>query len=626
VNLDSILPARFPALALSFLFGSLLLSGLPASAGTLHAAGGAPSAQAGQQVSTPPGTVLIQGGRTRLGTDLKALERLLEQHPALRGARNTLVSETPQFTENVPSFFLMVNTVTNEQYKAFVDATGARPPHTWGGAAVEVGRSSFLEEEGRRRREAQLANQPLPERRTFDPDSWWRRNWRDHAWEMPAKLALEPVVYVDYQDALAYARWAGMRLPSEFEYQRAVRGNSDRDYPWGPSWEPGRAATNELPGVRGIFPIASFPGGVSPEGVHDLSGNVWQWTSSPFVPFPGYKDLPLTFGRGASRERVTAAARFDANQRVSVGGSVQNEPLAARVTTRRGTDRNQSTSALSFRCAASVDVGWDIAATILEEHVPVSIRPTDTNGPVGYEPKLAVATDRWIFRAGSDHKKGIALPEARAKGESVSAGALPAEYSIITGYEHVVFVPAAALYATGPNELRDLSLVNGPVHIGILSTSLPVVEPALEAGTYLVAIRGAGERQEPRRAKRDDAPAGEDEEEAPSVPIPTRPSIREQLPTIDIQVDNFIFYDMTGTPVAHHRIRSMDWGNITPSTTAISQRTRKEIVDDKEVEVPETWYEQRLFLPGRGGRQGLKLTLPLRFEEGTLEGDWRRSR
>lgn len=585
-----------------------------------------------QQVTPPPGTVLIEGGRTKIGTDVRAVERLLDQSPALRGYRNTLVSETPQFTENVASFFLMVNTVTNEQYKAYVEATGARPPHTWGAAAVEVGRAAFLEEEGRRRREAQQAGQPLPERRTFIPDVWWRRNWKDSEWEMPASLALEPVVYVDYQDAVSYARWAGMRLPTEYEYQRAVRGNTDRDYPWGANWEPGRAATNQLVGAGNIFRIASFPEGVSEEGVHDLLGNVWQWTSSPFVPYPGYRDLQLSFGRGRERERVTVSARFDPNLRVSVGGSIQNEPFAARATTRRGTERIQSTSALGFRCAASAEIGWDIAATILDDRVPVSVRPADVNGPIQYAPRLAVAMDRWTYRSGSDHSKSMTvLPEERAADSGdARQPTLPPQYAVITGYHHVVFVPAEGLYATGPNEVRDISLTTDPVHIGILSTSLPVLEPALEAGTYLVAIRGAGERKEPRRGRAGEAgQAGEaagEEGDTSSAPQPARPLIQESLPTIDIQVDNFIFYDMTGTAVGHHRIRGMDWGNITPSTTAVTKRTRKEMVGEQEVEVPETWYEQRLFLPGRGGRQGLKLTLPLRFEEGTLEGEWRRSR
>ena len=599
--------------------------------------------------SPPPGSVRIDGGRTKLGMDKKKLEDLLEDNAALRGRRNTLVSETPQFTENVPSFFLMVNTVTNEQYKVFVEATGARPPHTWGAAAVDAGRTAFLEEEGRRRREAQEAKQPLPERRTFDADLWWRLNWKDHTWEMPAAIALEPVVYVDFADAVTYARWAGMRLPTEFEYQRAIRGDSERDYPWGSSWEPDRAATNELAGVRGIFPIASFPEGASKDGVFDLLGNVWQWTSSPFVPYPGYKDLPFTFGRGASRERIVAAARFDANQRVSVGGSVQNDPLAARASTRRGSERTQSTNSLGFRCAASVDVGWDIAATVLDEHVPVSIRPTDTNGPVQYVPQLAVAMDRWTFRPGSEHVKSAAKPKAgektasraeaekeadpeAAKSEKAPAKlAIPPQYAVITGYEHIVFVPAEALYVTGPNDVRDISVATAPVHIGILSTSLPVAEPALAKGTYLVAIRGKGKPPEPGDDKKDKkAPEVPAEGEAPPVDdsaIAVVPPIQELLPTIDLEADNYIFYDMSGTPISFHPIRNMDWGNITPSTSAVTKRKHREMVGEKQVEVEKTWYEQRLFLPGRGGRQGLKITLDLRFEEGTLDvGDWRSSR
>ncbi len=609
MNFDPTPLALLPGLALA-----LLAAPAPAAPPT-----------ATQQVTPPPGTVLIQGGRTKLGTDVKALEKLLEDNISLRGLVNSLASETPQFTENVPSFFLMVNTVTNEQYKAFVDATGYRPPHTWGGAAVEAGRQAYLEEEGRRRRELQAAGQPLPDRVPFDADIWWRRNWQDKAWEMPAAIALDPVTFVDYQDALAYARWAGLRLPTEFEHQRAVRANTDRDYPWGPNWEGDRAPTSELR-VAQPFAIASFPGGQSEDGVFDLAGNVWEWTASPFLPYPGHKNLRLKVGRGRDRTELNAVARFDADRRVTVGGSIQNEPFAARCTTRRATSRDQSTSALGFRCAGSVEIGWDIASTVLNERVPTTIRPTDVNGPVQYAPKASLAMDRWTFRDGSDHSKSLSLQGGPGRGNAEARStSLPPQYAVITGYEHVVFVPAESLYATGPNEVRDTSLLTGPVHIGILSTTLPTLEPVLAPGTYLVAIRGAGEPPAQRPSRGAQAPPAEGET-PPEGATPANVPIHELLPGIDLKKDNFIFYDMSGTPVAAHPIRGLDWGNITPSTSAVVQLPDFEMQGEKRVQISRTWYEQRLFLPGRGGRQGLKLTLPLRFEDGVLEGAWRRSR
>lgn len=86
-----------------------------------------------------------------------------------------------------------------------------------------------------------------------------------------------PVVYVSLEDARAYARWAGCRLPSEEEWQFAAQGPERRRYPWGAEMRPGCCNDGRNGGTT---PVRAFPQGRSPFGCYDQCGNVWEWTES----------------------------------------------------------------------------------------------------------------------------------------------------------------------------------------------------------------------------------------------------------------------------------------------------------------------------------------------------------
>jgi formylglycine-generating enzyme required for sulfatase activity len=133
----------------------------------------------------------------------------------------------------LPDFFIDEAQVTNAEYERFLRATAYRPTHV----------QNFL------------------------------KHWPNG--QMPWELAEHPVVYVDLDDARAYARWAGKRLPTEEEWHLAAQGRDGRTWPWGTDFE----ASKCNPGGH-TMPARSFPAGRSPYGCYNMSGNVWELTES----------------------------------------------------------------------------------------------------------------------------------------------------------------------------------------------------------------------------------------------------------------------------------------------------------------------------------------------------------
>ena len=96
----------------------------------------------------------------------------------------------------------------------------------------------------------------------------------------PDELRDHPVVYVSWRDCVAYAEWAGVRLLTEQEWEKAARGIDGRVYPWGDEFDSARCNTYES-GIGATTPVGRYsPGGDSPCGCADMAGNVWEWTAS----------------------------------------------------------------------------------------------------------------------------------------------------------------------------------------------------------------------------------------------------------------------------------------------------------------------------------------------------------
>lgn len=148
-------------------------------------------------------------------------------------------------------------------------------------------------------------------------------NWDAETRTPPGDKLDHPVVMVSWEDAIAYTMWAQKRLPTEAEWERAARGTEGRLWPWGNEFDRGRCNCAEINIGRTTSVYRFSPYGDSMEGVADLVGNVWEWTSSVHRPYPydatDGREGPIVSGwrtlRGGSwfndMTRTTATARLD---------------------------------------------------------------------------------------------------------------------------------------------------------------------------------------------------------------------------------------------------------------------------------------------------------------------------
>lgn len=557
----------------------------------------------------PPGTVFIQGGSTYIGTEKAEVEKAAEENAA---RASNLACETPMHQRSVDSFFLGVTEVTNEQYAEYVKATGARPPDSWGIKAIEAAGQAYATEIGLKRKEAREAGRPMPDFPAFDQVQWWNDHWRDAPWEVSPAIATMPVGYVDYTEVQGYVRWAGVRMMTEFEFQRAARAGTKNAYPWGDKWDPAMCA-NGGQGLKNAKPVGSYPNAKTATGLYDLAGNVWEWTSSPFVEYPGFKVIQVK----QRKETKDLLVRWDAGQRVVVGGSYATEsPSAARIATRRPTDVTQSAEAMGFRIAASTSPGVDIAASLL--HRGLEQRPQGLK----YDETKAAVCDRWTTAAGTATVPG---------------------YQVITDYDYLVFIPVVGLEFSALNQLDQTSFDEGPVHLGALATTIDMLQPALPAGAYTVAMRGPGplKRHEsvhgavpPADPKKNAIAPPQDAKPAPQEPKPAEPAKdkpKEKVVEPIVYPEgmnpdqrNLVFFDHDGKMVGFLHISEMEFATPKPHTIEIGKAVANLGTSDKPNQVSATGVKMKVTAWAKVSNRGVTFTLPLMFQPDAITADWRR--
>ncbi len=244
--------------------------------------------------------IVVPGGAFTMGTDGTA------------GTESwALDNERPAHRVEVAAFAIEALPVTNRRYAHFIADGGYRRRELWS----ERGWRHRVEE-----------GLEAPQFWSRDGDGRWQRR------RFGATVALEPdepVVHVSYFEAEAFAAWADKRLPTEAEWEKAARHDAaagrSRTYPWGDA-EPTEYHANL--GQRHLSPAGAgaYPAGATVTGIHQLIGDVWEWTSSGFEAYPGFRAFPY---------REYSEVFFGGDYRVLRGGSFGTDAVAC-----RGTFRN----------------------------------------------------------------------------------------------------------------------------------------------------------------------------------------------------------------------------------------------------------------------------------------------
>jgi len=261
------------------------------------------------------GMVLVPAGEFNMGSNKETNEAMWREANALNpyGFKDKLFAdEHPAHKVNLPAYSIDKYEITNEQYRDFAIATQHSVPYLW--PRNGYGLSNEL-----------LASLPLDNLRKvatekfrldMDVPSMSQQELLSELDKIQAARNILPVTTGNWPDADAYCRWAGKRLPTEAEWEKAARGPQGFEYPWGNNWDPKQINTMSEDPDAPYSAVGSYPGDKSGYGAFDMAANVTEWVADWYDAYPGAQaaDDNKNYGKQQRvvRGGMTSSGHYDA--------------------------------------------------------------------------------------------------------------------------------------------------------------------------------------------------------------------------------------------------------------------------------------------------------------------------
>lgn len=306
----------------------------------------------------PLGMIKVPAGTIRLGISAKELEEIVTKYGKTKIQkgiyRKRLLRELGNEKRPVQPFYLGKHEVTNRQYYIFIKATwpAHRFPFNWWKQSDIDKKRDAAHAKWESRKKAGERVPPFE----FDTIEYWDTNWAKLEWDLPEKDADKPVGYVTYDEARAFCTWAGVRLPTQAEWQLGFDGER---YTWGKDWKP------KVPVDRNVVPAGSGSFGPNKLGFTEMMGNVWEWVDERFDALKGYDQAYIDARKIWNRKKIDTRGfptPLFGDQRIILGGCAQNwgqAPVAYRRQNRYPLSEDNRAEAVGFRLAKSITPAFD---------------------------------------------------------------------------------------------------------------------------------------------------------------------------------------------------------------------------------------------------------------------------